>query len=98
MKESNKLILGNLHLRKKEYAKLLKVDQIIFVASKYLLSLASKIIYSLLSLIITYLLFDTEFTSITPGLPIRIIFHFLELILKNSLFLIKDLKLHILEH
>ena len=24
----NKLILGNLHLRKKEYAKLLKVDQI----------------------------------------------------------------------
>ena len=53
-------------------------------------------IYSLLSLIITYLLFDTEFTSITPGPPIRMIFHFLELILKKLPILYQGPKVTIL--
>ena len=70
--------------------KLLKVEQI------FLLQVASfrfnfEISFSLLSLIITSLLFD-KFTSITTGPPIHTIFHFLELILKNSVFFIKDLK------
>ena len=53
-------------------------------------------IYSQLSLIITCLLFDAEFTSITPGTPIRITFHFLQLILKRLSILYQGPKVTIL--
>ena len=71
--------------------KLLKVDQIFWLKS-HILCFALKIISSPLSLTVTFPLFD-KFTVITPGPPIHITFHFLELILKkNSLFFIKALK------
>ena len=79
MKGSNKLILGNLHLGKKECSKLLKVDQIFLLqVASFIFNFENNLLLRFLSLIITYLSFDSEFTGITPGLPIRIVFHFLE--------------------
>ena len=81
MQGSNKLILGNLHLRKKECPKLLKVDQIFLLqVASFIFSFENNLLLRFRSLIITYLSFDSEFTGTKPGLPIRIVSHFLELI------------------
>ena len=84
MKGSNKLNVGNLNLRKTEYPKLLKIDQIFLLQVVFFIfSFENNLLAPFSD--ITSLLFDTEFTSITPGPPLRIVFHFLELIFKKIL-------------
>ena len=74
--------------------KLLKLAQY-FYCKWCLVRFPLKLIYSLLSLMITSMLFDKSY--VTPGRPISIIkFHFLELVLKDLLFFIKDLMFQIL--